>query len=594
MNKKMMLLILGMALFFLPALTACDEGTAAGKVWSDEKPNGIQDEGEPAIPGVTVWLLRNGQRTAVKDVTDENGRYELDFRKEEGDVYEIEVERYKGRSFTLQNVGEKPDDVFDIETDSDVDPTSGRAIALIGWSAVDAGLLPDPEAVAENPAPDVPSGPPTHTPTPTATATVTPTPTPTPTSTPTPPFYTIFGSVYRDVDRDSHYLELAGDEILMDVDVELVDAEKGTVLETTTINSIGEYSFQVFHQGPVRVRVINPDPTNLAFGPKSEGRAAILPVGVDPFGLSDVFTFVPNDSHTVNAALQPPPPLQEEEQQLEVEVSSIVIEDLDPRLKDCATGEPFPGTGNLTPVIVNAIEYTPLVPGLTHTEPFTFHIQLGGEPSTEPNTSCTSSDLLDASQPLPERIPDWYFSSSANHAGGGICRPDMVILATFEAGEWVQQTPPEGFIADTGSQVTFTYPADVVADADFFYAGGVDFTLGACTSLGLNAAGAAALPIYMDVGSWGVLDMSGETITFANFPEVNILLDDQSCMATVNLRQQFFGDGSPEILPTQDEVSPNSPGYSLTLNNRSGEAFANGCLEMTFNGRLDLEVTGAD
>ena len=43
-------------------------------VWEDRNFNGKQDEGEPAVPGVTVTLYSNGEPVGTQ-VTNQNGKY---------------------------------------------------------------------------------------------------------------------------------------------------------------------------------------------------------------------------------------------------------------------------------------------------------------------------------------------------------------------------------------------------------------------------------------------------------------------------------------------------------------------------------------
>lgn len=68
--------ILAIALFVSPAL-AC-HGWISDRVWEDSNGNGIQDEGEPGISGVTVKLHKCSDDSVITTkVTDSNGLYQF-------------------------------------------------------------------------------------------------------------------------------------------------------------------------------------------------------------------------------------------------------------------------------------------------------------------------------------------------------------------------------------------------------------------------------------------------------------------------------------------------------------------------------------
>ena len=99
------------------------------RVWSDVNHDGIQDDDESGIEGITVKLLKDGNVTDTT-ITDKNGNYK--FRKLSPGDYQIEVDPNKlpkGAILTLQTQGN------DDTKDSDVDTTTGKS----GTISLDAG-----------------------------------------------------------------------------------------------------------------------------------------------------------------------------------------------------------------------------------------------------------------------------------------------------------------------------------------------------------------------------------------------------------------------------------------------------------------------
>jgi len=110
-------------------------------VWFDEDQDGIQDAGEPGIPGVTVNLLDCSNVQVATMTTDADGYY-LFAGLLPGD-YKVEFVAPDGYIFTAQNQG---DDAID----SDADPVTGRTMCTtldggetdVTW---DAGLYEEPD-----------------------------------------------------------------------------------------------------------------------------------------------------------------------------------------------------------------------------------------------------------------------------------------------------------------------------------------------------------------------------------------------------------------------------------------------------------------
>ncbi|WP_144876164.1 SdrD B-like domain-containing protein [Microbacterium sp. 1.5R] len=165
-------------------------GSIATRVWEDTDADGIQDDGEPGVPDVTVILSEADGPEVARTSSDADGRVVFDDLRF-GD-YELEIAGVPDEFvFAPQGVG-------DAEKDSDVDPATGRALVSVVGAAPDqlfigAGLAaadPTPENPGEptpTPTPTVtPSPSPTTGPTPTPSPTTGPTPTPSPTTGPTP------------------------------------------------------------------------------------------------------------------------------------------------------------------------------------------------------------------------------------------------------------------------------------------------------------------------------------------------------------------------------------------------------------------------
>ena len=156
---------IGLAVMALIAL-ACGPfglggGPATGElgdyVWFDANGNGLQDQEEQGIPGVTVRLLNEGGGTVAETTTADGGLYA--FADVEAATYVIEFVPPEDMEFTLKDVGE------DDSVDSDARMSDGRTDPFefdgSDDQSRDAGLV-------EAPSPPTPVPP---TPEPTATST---------------------------------------------------------------------------------------------------------------------------------------------------------------------------------------------------------------------------------------------------------------------------------------------------------------------------------------------------------------------------------------------------------------------------------------
>lgn len=147
-------------------------------VWLDENTNGIQDEGEPGVQGITVFLINDEtDEVFASDVTDADGVYF--FSEVPTGDYRLRFEPPPDFNFTRQHQG-----FFEEDSDPDrfgnTDPFTLDSDQM-DW---DAGLVIEPEPT-----------PPSPSPTPTITPTATPTETPIPSGTepPTADFTDDFG-----------------------------------------------------------------------------------------------------------------------------------------------------------------------------------------------------------------------------------------------------------------------------------------------------------------------------------------------------------------------------------------------------------------
>ncbi len=121
-------------------------------VWLDADGDGLQDAGEPGLPGVVVRLLDAGGAVVGEDVTDEGGRYEL--TPTSAGPFTLEVVLPAGYQPTLVDVGQ--DDAIDSDADPAnvvVGPAETTVRVDVGDAAgvegdLDIGLIVLPERAA--------------------------------------------------------------------------------------------------------------------------------------------------------------------------------------------------------------------------------------------------------------------------------------------------------------------------------------------------------------------------------------------------------------------------------------------------------------
>ncbi|MCK8518889.1 carboxypeptidase regulatory-like domain-containing protein [Methanoculleus sp. 7T] len=224
-------------------------------VWNDTDANGIQDDGEPGVGGVTVRLLdaagspvTDGAGSPLEATTGDDGRYALQGKV--GQTYILEFVLPEGAAFTTPNAG---DDALD----SDADPVTGRTepFELTGDDLTrDAGVV-------EEVRPQEPG--------------------------------LVTGTAWNDTNANG---ARDADELgVPDVGVELVTAD-GTPTGTTTTGDDGGYTFSVDEPGTYLLRFAPPG----GFGFTAPGSGS----DVDPAtGRTDEFDVAPSGTVTRNAGL---------------------------------------------------------------------------------------------------------------------------------------------------------------------------------------------------------------------------------------------------------------------------------------------------
>lgn len=234
-------------------------------VWDDLDQDGRQDAGEPGLAGITVQLW-NTDRTQLFDsaVTNASGSYTLT-APTPGD-YRVRVVLPSGGAFSPKD-GASGDD----QKDSDVNPSGALlgftdvytfASNLISITTIDAGII-----VFR---------------------------TPTPTRTPTP--INIGNFVWHDL--NSNGIQDAGEPGVGGVAVQLWNADRTQLIDSTVTNANGTYYLIAPLPGDYRVRVIRP--AGASFSPKDQGgddtRDSDINTNIisSNFGFTDVRTIASN------------------------------------------------------------------------------------------------------------------------------------------------------------------------------------------------------------------------------------------------------------------------------------------------------------
>ena len=229
-------------------------------VWNDANHDGVQDQGEEGVEGVTVTLFKSALQIGTPVTTDANGHYEFK-ALDPGDYHVQFSDLPAGAEFTIQNGG---DDALD----SDVNASGVTASFILSQDQIktdiDAGIFieapPEPAQAS--------------------------------------------GIVWKDInsngifDRQEKYIGF--------VTVNLLSADGSTLEATTTADRKGIYSFINIDPGDHIIEIVNPDPAIYDFSPKDIGSDDTMDSDVNLNGRTDVLTFASGENKTdINAGLAP-------------------------------------------------------------------------------------------------------------------------------------------------------------------------------------------------------------------------------------------------------------------------------------------------
>ena len=120
-------------------LREADRRFIGNRIWRDDNQNGIQDEGEPGLPGVTLQLLDETDAILATAVSDGQGQYL--FPDQAPGFYRIRVQRPPGFFVSPRAQGGDP------AIDSDIDPATETSLLLELTAEttldIDVGLFED-------------------------------------------------------------------------------------------------------------------------------------------------------------------------------------------------------------------------------------------------------------------------------------------------------------------------------------------------------------------------------------------------------------------------------------------------------------------
>ncbi|MCF7826809.1 MAG: choice-of-anchor D domain-containing protein, partial [Candidatus Marinimicrobia bacterium] len=228
-------------------------GQVGNRVWVDNDADGVQDAGEPGLPGVTVDLYSIDSPFIASTISDENGEYVFQ-NLSPSEYYIIFSSAPAGFSLTLKDQG--GDDV----NDSDADPSTGQtANFFVGVGLIEEGIDAGYKATG------------------------------------------VGDFIWDDLNNngDQDY----GEPGIPGLTVELVLSSNGSTVNTTISNAFGRYSFTNVTPASYRIRVSN-KPGGYNFVSRNSGATDAVDSDVDASGLSDLFTVSANNfNSTVDAGL---------------------------------------------------------------------------------------------------------------------------------------------------------------------------------------------------------------------------------------------------------------------------------------------------
>ncbi|WP_426954437.1 SdrD B-like domain-containing protein [Muricoccus radiodurans] len=224
----------------------------SGEAFSDVNGNGLHDDGEAGLAGVTVRLVDRSGAIVSSTTTGAAGAYS--FAGVAPGIYQVEFVAPTGAQFTGQNRG------GDDDRDSDVNVTTGRTSSI----TLASGGIADHLAAGFVTSTSIDRS----------------------------------GSIVFN-DLNGNGIRDAGEAGVADVTVRLLNAA-GDRVATTTTNSGGTYAFSNILPGQYRIEVVAPSGT--AFTQEDQGGDDTRDSDVDPStGRSDLFT-VTSDSSVYNVA----------------------------------------------------------------------------------------------------------------------------------------------------------------------------------------------------------------------------------------------------------------------------------------------------
>jgi hypothetical protein len=236
------------------------------EVWNDLNENGLQDDDEPGVPGVTVRLLDSLETPVSELITDNEGRFVFDALP---GSYRLQVVVPSGASVSPQDEGDEE------WNDSDIATTGLSDLFVLAYGDavydIDAALFG-----SSLPLPEVETG-------------------------------TVGNWVWNDWDGDG--VQDEGEPGKAGVVVNLLDVDDN-LLATTTTASDGTYNFADAPAGWLRIQV--EIPSGWESSPQYAGAYSSDDSDVDEFGDSGFFYLSPDEVRTdIDAGLnngEPPPP----------------------------------------------------------------------------------------------------------------------------------------------------------------------------------------------------------------------------------------------------------------------------------------------
>ncbi|MBN1465082.1 T9SS type A sorting domain-containing protein, partial [candidate division KSB1 bacterium] len=245
-------------------------GAIGDFVWNDANHNGLQDQGEAGVEGVTVTLYNAGGQVGSPQTTDGNGTFA--FIGLDPGEYHIQFSTIPaGAVFTLQDANDNNSDA----QDSDVDGVGATAVFLLCKDEIktdiDAGIY-----VQAPPEPAQASG-----------------------------------LIWKDANANG--IKDAPEKGVGSVTVNLLTAS-GAFIGTTTTDRKGLYSFAAISPGDYIIEFVNPNPALFAFTLKDQGSNDAVDSDVNSDGRTDVLAFASGEiKANINAGLADGDDMQSEQ-----------------------------------------------------------------------------------------------------------------------------------------------------------------------------------------------------------------------------------------------------------------------------------------